>query len=269
VAGAGISALAADSPALVAALDAVRASGCDGRRGTEIRFEHSAQLTEAAKRLALGAPLRAALGEAGYRATRSSVLQLSGDPREKSVVSFVAKNACASLIDPEMREIGIFQHARTTWIILAAPFAPPPADAADAVAARVLDLVNQARARARVCGRKSVAAAGRLALNVRLSEASRGHAADMAQHGYLAHMGRDGSTPAERAKRAGYRWRSVGENIASGPITPEEVVAGWLRSPPHCANLMASQFTEMGVAYSVNRASRAGIYWVQLFGTPQ
>ena len=253
----------------MAALNAVRASGCDGRPGTQFGFEQSAQLIEAAKRLALGVPLRDALGEAGYRAVRSSVLQLSGDPREQSVVSFAAKNACAGLIDPELRDIGIFQQARVTWIILAAPFAPPAADAADAVAARVLELVNQARAQARVCGRKPLAAAGRLALNVRLSEASQGHAADMAQHGYFAHKGRDGSTPAERATRAGYRWRSVGENIASGPTRPEKVVAGWLGSPPHCANLMAPQFTEMGVAYSVNRASRAGIYWVQLFGTPR
>ena len=253
----------------MAELNAVRASGCDGRRGTRFRFENSAQLTEAAKRMALGAPLGDALDQAGYRAERSAVLQLRGDPREKSIAAFAARNACANLTDPELREIGIFQRSRATWIILAAPFAPPADGAADVVAARVLELVNQARARPRVCGDKPFAAAGRLGLNVRLSEASQGHAADMAQHGYFAHEGRDGSTAAERATRARYRWRSVGENIASGPTTPEEVVAGWTRSAPHCANLMAPHFTEMGVAYSVNKASRAGIYWVQLFGTPQ
>jgi len=35
--------------------------------------------------------------------------------------------------------------------------------------------------------------------------------------------------------------------------------------PGHCANLMASQYLEMGVAYAVNRESKAGIYWVQVF----
>jgi uncharacterized protein YkwD len=29
---------------------------------------------------------------------------------------------------------------------------------------------------------------------------------------------------------------------------------------------MGPQFREMGIAFYVNRASQAGIYWVQLFG---
>ena len=66
--------------------------------------------------------------------------------------------------------------------------------------------------------------------------------------------------------RAGYNWKAVGENIAAGQTTPESVVDGWLKSPHHCANVMAPQFREMGIAYYVNRASQAGIYWVQLFG---
>ncbi len=90
----------------------------------------------------------------------------------------------------------------------------------------------------------------------------------MARHSNMAHTGSDGSTPADRATRAGYRWRSVGENIAAGQTTPEAAVESWLKSPPHCANLMAPQFTEMGVAYSVDTASKAGIYWAQLLGTP-
>ena len=44
------------------------------------------------------------------------------------------------------------QHGRETRIILAAPFLPPPAEAATAVAIRVLQLVNTARERARTCG---------------------------------------------------------------------------------------------------------------------
>ena len=95
------------------------------------------------------------------------------------------------------------------------------------------------------------------------------HATDMATHSLFAHEGRDGSSPADRATRAGYRWRSIGENIASGMTTPEAAVEGWLKSPPHCANLMAPQYTEMGIAFAVNRASKAGIYWGQLFGTPR
>ena len=88
----------------------------------------------------------------------------------------------------------------------------------------------------------------------------------MAQYSHFAHEGRDGSSAADRATRAGYNWKTVGENIAAGQTTPETVVEGWLKSPQHCANLMAPQFREMGVAFAVNNASEAGIYWVQLFG---
>jgi uncharacterized protein YkwD len=40
----------------------------------------------------------------------------------------------------------------------------------------------------------------------------------------------------------------TGENIAAGQMTPEEAVAGWLRSPGHCANLMNGGYSEMAVA---------------------
>ena len=88
----------------------------------------------------------------------------------------------------------------------------------------------------------------------------------MARHNLLEHRGRDGSSAADRVTRAGYDWRSVGENIAAGQPSPQEVVAGWLRSPGHCANLMEPRFTDMGVAYAVDQKSEAGIYWAQVFG---
>jgi uncharacterized protein YkwD len=81
----------------------------------------------------------------------------------------------------------------------------------------------------------------------------------------MEHAGGDGSTPAERATRAGYSWQAVGENIASGQSTPEQVVAVWLGSPRHCANIMDAEYSEMGVAFA---ASAHGLYWAQVFGAP-
>src|SRR5205814_1609207 len=78
------------------------------------------------------------------------------------------------------------------------------------------------------------------------------YARDMATYGYMDHTGRDGSSPEERITRSGYRWRETGENLASGIMRPEDAVAGWLRSPEHCANLMDPAFRHMGVAYAVN-----------------
>jgi len=60
----------------------------------------------------------------------------------------------------------------------------------------------------------------------------------------------------------------TGENIAAGQISPEQAVISWLKSPTHCANLMNSRFTEMGLATAVNPTSTMGVYWVQLFGLP-
>jgi uncharacterized protein YkwD len=69
--------------------------------------------------------------------------------------------------------------------------------------------------------------------------------------------------------RAGYAWKFVGENVAAGQLTAQEVVAGWLASPAHCDNIMDADFTQMAVAYAINTKQEIGIYWAQVFGRPQ
>ena len=96
-----------------------------------------------------------------------------------------------------------------------------------------------------------------------------GHAADMAQHNYFEHQDRSGRSPAERVRAVGYQEKLVGENIAYGPKSAEEVVQGWLDSPGHCENIMDPRFAEMGIAYAAGRASRRGLYWVQLLADPR
>jgi uncharacterized protein YkwD len=91
----------------------------------------------------------------------------------------------------------------------------------------------------------------------------------MARNNYFSHSSRDGTTPAQRVERAGYRYRTTGENIAAGQTQPEAAVAGWIKSPGHCANLMNPAFTEMGTAYAVNAKSAMGVYWTQAFGAPR
>ena len=94
------------------------------------------------------------------------------------------------------------------------------------------------------------------------------HARDMAAHSNSGHTGSDGSSPDERATRSGYRWARIAENVAAGQSTPEQVVADWVKSARHCANLMDPAFFEMGVGFAVDPNSAAGIYWSQLFGRP-
>ncbi len=235
-----------------------------GAAGPALRPQ--AQLEEAARRLARGARLEEALQASGYRAQRSFQWTLRGYRSPQAAVQALVPQHCRALADPSLREVGIQRSGSGWWVIAAAPFDPPAAAQAPDVAGRVLALVNQARAQPRRCGSQSFGAAAPLALHGLLGRAAAAHADSMARHGYLDHQGRDGSTPADRVGRTGYRWRSVGENIAAGQTTAGQVVQGWLASPEHCANIMEPRFNEMGVAYAVNAGSEGGIYWAQVFG---
>jgi uncharacterized protein YkwD len=91
----------------------------------------------------------------------------------------------------------------------------------------------------------------------------------MAAHNYFEHEDLAGHSPADRVRAVGYREKLVGENIAYGPKSAEEVVQGWLDSPGHCENIMDPRFAEMGIAYAAGQASRRGLYWVQLLAAPR
>jgi uncharacterized protein YkwD len=226
-----------------------------------------AALERVARDLARGENLQQSLKDAGYRSTRSSALSISGDGVGAQAAGMLA-SYCRQLQDAAMTEAGIYEDARQIWIVTAAPFEPSVGVSKQAAGQRVLDLVNQARATPRYCGNRAFNAARPVRWNDSLAEASRLHAADMARYNYFSHSGRDGSDPAQRVERAGYRYRSTGENIAAGQMNPDDAVAGWIKSPPHCANLMNPAFTEMGAAFAVEPRSEMGVYWTQAFGRP-
>src|SRR6186713_887558 len=136
-----------------------------------------------------------------------------------------------------------------------------------AVSARVVELVNAARSNGRKCGSERFGVAPSLSVSQKLSKAAEVHARDMARKKFFEHRGSDGSQPKDRVIRAGYHPRLTGENIAYGPESAEEVVAGWLASPGHCANIMDSRFQSIGVGLAIGR-KRGEIYWVQNFGAP-
>lgn len=55
---------------------------------------------------------------------------------------------------------------------------------------------------------------------------------------------------------------SVGENVASGPMTAREVVDGWLHSPGHKRNI-EGDFTLTGIGYASD--GRGNIFFTQIF----
>ena len=120
------------------------------------------------------------------------------------------------------------------------------------------DLINQERL-----------AAGMplLELDIRLIEAAQLHSLDMATNNFFSHTGSGGSSVSERVSLAGYTWSSVGENIAAGYQTPASVVAGWMDSPGHKANILGSGFEHLGVGYAYDAESDYGRYWTADFGS--
>jgi uncharacterized protein YkwD len=98
-----------------------------------------------------------------------------------------------------------------------------------------------------------------------LDRAARGHSADMARRNYFDHRSPGGSTPAARARHAGYMrgvnsWR-VGETLAWGTgtlATPESTVEAWLNSPPHRELLLDPSFRDFGLGIAAG-APESGV----------
>lgn len=246
-----------------------RADGCGGRKGISVPVRANPKLDQIARRVAQGQAIREAMHEVAYRPVKSSLIRLSGWLTESSIARSIGKQFCASLIDPAIKEVGIYRKGNAIWIVMAQPLSPPAPRDANAISRRVLEITNEARAAGRLCGSDYFPAAGPLTLSPALYEAALEHSRDMARRNYFEHKGRDGSQPADRITRTGYRWRVVGENLAAGITTPEETVEGWVSSPHHCANLMDGRFTQMGVAYAVDETADMAIYWTQVFALPR
>jgi uncharacterized protein YkwD len=135
----------------------------------------------------------------------------------------------------------------------------------------VLKLVNENRAKGWNCdteGEKPPA--GPLTMEPTLRCSARLHSKDMADRMFFSHDNPDGQDPGARMTAAGYVGRTWGENIAKGQTTPEQVVAGWMDSDGHCANIMNASFNLIGVGYfagmSTNTRFNSELYWTQNFG---
>jgi uncharacterized protein YkwD len=98
-----------------------------------------------------------------------------------------------------------------------------------------------------------------------LSRAAVFHTRSMASAGYFSHTSNDGTSFSKRltrfyASRTG-GW-TVGENLAmfgGAAPTAHAVVAAWMASPPHRANLLRPQFREAGIAI-FHHPSAGGVF---------
>jgi uncharacterized protein YkwD len=250
----------------ISALQVLREGGCGGTVPPAAPLRRVAALDRAAEQWAKGHSL--ALTMSGHDGESTTSLHIKGP--ESATVQLLKQSGCRAIANPAFREVGLFQRGADSWLIMGPVFtAPASAQALPMLASRALQLVNEVRSRGTRCGERSFGPAPPVKLSGTLAGVAFGHAADMARHNYFEHEDLAGHSPADRVRAVGYQEKLVGENIAYGPKSAEEVVQGWLDSPGHCENIMDPRFAEMGIAYAPGLASRRGLFWVQLLVAPK
>lgn len=106
--------------------------------------------------------------------------------------------------------------------------------------------------------------------NQKLDEAAAAKANDMFVNQYFEHVSPTGVDPGKLVQDYGYEYIVAGENLILGNFSSEkEVVADWMASPGHRANILNNRVIDIGVAI-VKGTYQGQTVWigVQEFGLP-
>ena len=123
------------------------------------------------------------------------------------------------------------------------PKPDPQPNELDTIRARLLELHNEARAKAGV---------GPLVLDDGLNEFAQSHAVWMTRYAMIhSRMGFSG-------------FRTKGENIAMGYATPEVATSKWMASTGHRRNILKGSFSYVGFGMDETRSGTR--YWCAVFG---
>ena len=169
----------------------------------------------------------------------------AGENRQAMIAAVLAKPCTQTEVNPEPANIGAVREA-------------------------ILCLINQKRATE---GEQP------LRINPKLQAAAESHSNECVELDYFAHVSPSGETPVERIQATGYvpspfDGYVLGENLAWGTYelgTPKAIVAAWIASPPHLANILEARYTETGIgvtpAVPASRGEGApGATYAQEFG---
>ena len=116
----------------------------------------------------------------------------------------------------------------------------PAADNLPAIGQATLCLLNEQRASHHVAP---------LRASTKLAHAAQGHAGDMVRRRYFAH-GNFGARIAHTGWGRNRRQYTIGENLAYGSgsgATPRGIVAAWMNSAGHRANILQRRFHAIGI----------------------
>ncbi len=135
-----------------------------------------------------------------------------------------------------------------------------PADASAITNDTIFNLTNKSRSQNNIAP---------LTYNFSLARAAQAKADDMLAKQYFAHVSPEGRNPWSFIKNVGYSYVAAGENLAVDFVEAESVDRAWMNSPGHRANILNSNFQEIGVG--ISRGTFEGhdtTFVVQMFGTP-
>ncbi|KAF3887966.1 MULTISPECIES: CAP domain-containing protein [Nostocales] len=126
----------------------------------------------------------------------------------------------------------------------------------------ILDLTNAERLKAGLQP---------LQLSDKLNNSAQTHVQNMANKDFFNHTDPNGSSVGDRAKASGFQYSAIGENIAAGHSTAQEVFQAWMNSAGHRANILNPVFQFLGVGYYYLANDTGSVnynhYWVQDLGT--
>jgi uncharacterized protein YkwD len=108
-----------------------------------------------------------------------------------------------------------------------------------------------------------------LTLNSSLNTVAETKLRDMFEKQYFEHISPSGKNVDDLAKDAGYTFVIIGENLALGNFKDDkDLVAAWMASPGHRANILNFKFKEIGIAVG-NGLFEGKKQWlaVQTFGS--
>jgi uncharacterized protein YkwD len=131
----------------------------------------------------------------------------------------------------------------------------------------VLERVNLYREAGTTCGAVEFGPAEPLVMDESLRCAARVHALDMGARDYVEHTNPDGLGYVERATEAEYDAAAVGETLATGLVSPADVVYAWMGRESDCTIIMSAETDDLGVGYYATDQATFGSYWVLVFGS--
>ena len=100
-----------------------------------------------------------------------------------------------------------------------------------------------------------------------LADAARRKAANMLEENYWAHNSPSGKNPWTWFNAAGYRYTYAGENLAKDFGSTDRMMAAWMNSPTHKANIIGDKYQEIGIAIVPGTLTGSEtVLVVQLFG---